>query len=642
MAEPDKASYFFSDPQRAYADAESRINEAATFERLSLDLDGYGLTRVPPTIEKLKSLRRLSLDSNRLTSLPPEIETLSKLRHLSINKNFLTHLPDQIFGLSSLVVLSVAENKLKGIPAEIGKLTRLEGLFAGGNEIDGLPSEIGDVSRLERLSLRRNRLTQIPNGIAGLTRLLLLWLDYNAINDLPFEIGGLYRLQELRLRQNKLAKLPSSIEQLSALRELDLSDNRLSSLPTELSNLRNLTELNLSGNALLDLPEALGNITGLEEAARYKPEWAGLLVSRNPLREPFQTLIGRGQPADTINVLAYLRGELDPASLEPPVPVEEDLVAVTTQSPAAYEFIMVPDGVDILAARPEISDIHTADDIYRDVKIKANELLTRLRQTQCPARISRSIERLLLALGDDIRELRPGVLRSHARTVEADAVAFLSEDAQRELFPEVIAFMQDLHLSLEDLQAFFPQIRKIEVEVIALGLQRADIARAREQLEQITARVVGADVTKMPAKEAIAKLDPDIAEAPDAITQAKLLADKTLVVRNFLRLAIRAVVPEVRGVAHESWREFRRGLPKGIAHGAELMGQAATVGALAWLVGTIAGPIAGLGAVIGSFGPLARKAGDIRTEVASRARKSSSAKRSKRRRKQQRDRDLAP
>jgi hypothetical protein len=49
--------------------------------------------------------------------------------------------------------------------------------------------------------------------------------------------------------------------------------------------------------------------------ADYEPLTEGLWIEHNPLPDPYPKLIAHGQPSATANVLAWLRGELDPATL---------------------------------------------------------------------------------------------------------------------------------------------------------------------------------------------------------------------------------------------------------------------------------------------------------------------------------------
>jgi hypothetical protein len=103
--------------------------------------------------------------------------------------------------------------------------------------------------------------------------------------------------------------------------------------------------------------------------------------------------------------------------------------------------------------------------------------------------VRRSVERLLDALATRFEDVRPGVLLSRSRSIEADRSAFDSEDARRELFPEAIAMVDDVLLSLQDLLAIYPIVRKIEAERLALSIQRdATLSGPRRAGDQRQAR----------------------------------------------------------------------------------------------------------------------------------------------------------
>jgi hypothetical protein len=277
--------------------AQREIRNALAHSQNSLDLIGLDLTALPPEIGRLTALQHLYLAGNRLTALPPEIGRLTALEGLNLSGNRLTTLPPEIGQLTALQHLDLSGNRLTTLPPEIGRLAALQRLDLAGNRLTTLPPEIGQLSALKVLDLAANRLTALPPEIGQLTA-----LEY-------FDLDG-----------NRLTALPPEIGQLTALEYFDLSGNRLTALPPEIGQLTALQSLGLSENQLTALPAELGSLRALEDAAGDTHRVAGLDIRGNPLPAPYPALIRDGQPSATRNVLAWLRGELDPASLtdEPP------------------------------------------------------------------------------------------------------------------------------------------------------------------------------------------------------------------------------------------------------------------------------------------------------------------------------------
>jgi hypothetical protein len=160
------------------------------------------------------------------------------------------------------------------------------------------------------------------------------------------------------------------------------------------------------------------------------------------------------------------------------------LAASAEQRPAAYRFELRDGKIDVLPEPPEPEDREFALDIYQELVAKARELHERLKGTNSARRVCDSVERLLTALGTQFDDIRPGVLLSRSRSIEADRTAFGDE-----LLPDTIAMMDDTARTLRDLLAAFPIVRRVEAEVLALDLDRsADaIPALREEMAAIKA-----------------------------------------------------------------------------------------------------------------------------------------------------------
>ncbi|HWB01740.1 MAG TPA: COR domain-containing protein [Verrucomicrobiales bacterium] len=206
--------YLYATPAKAFAAAESEIEEARKSRAKSLSLIKYGLEDLPESIAGLTKLERLDLDGNRLTTVPVILRRLTNLRELDLRRNQLATLPDNAFaGLAQLQELYLQDNDLT---------TLREGVFAG-------------LAQLQELYLHGNRLTTLPEGVyAGLARLQQLSLFDNGLTTLPEGVfAGLVQLQQLYLHSNGLTTLPRSLEECSALNVLLLHDNPVLGLSEE-------------------------------------------------------------------------------------------------------------------------------------------------------------------------------------------------------------------------------------------------------------------------------------------------------------------------------------------------------------------------------------------------------------------------
>jgi hypothetical protein len=336
--------------------------------------------RIVRAAARSRVIRRLNLSNQGLEILPTEIGLLTGLKRLNLNNNRLKRLPAEIGLLAELKFLDLDNNRLTGLPAEIGLLTNLEYLDLDNNRLSGLPARIASLNKLYRLSLAKNVFRTLPKQIGKLRSLQVLDADHNKLNVIPSEIGNLWRLWSLYL-----------------------ADNELSALPVELGRLLRLYTLRLNGN---------------------------------PWPESYLRLIGANEQATARNVLAYLRGEPVPDEPDSEGPSEEQLIAASTeQRPAAYRFGIRDDRVDTLPEAPQPRDGGFATDIYDHAIAKTRALHRRLEHTNSARRVVGSTEGVIEALGIGFSSLRPGLLLSRIRSLEADRAGFDSEVGRVELFP---------------------------------------------------------------------------------------------------------------------------------------------------------------------------------------------------------------
>lgn len=272
----------------------------------------------------------------------------------------------------------------------------------------------------------------------------------------------------------------------------------------------------------------------------------------------------------------------------------------TEQRPAAYRFTVRNGKLDVLPEPPAPEDRPFAVDTYDELVLKVREFLDKLERSNSARRACESMHRMLSALGTNFNDLRPGVLLSRFRSVEADRATFDTEEARAELFADAFAMMDDVLQTARDLMAAFPIVRQIEAEQLALALDRnpGSVPVIDQRSEEIRAAAEQSGAATEQAIQALAQNDPAIRSALDPLLRTRLVADKLLVVGNFARAVVNKAWAEINELGAASWDALKRELPTGV-------GIAARVGPLMTLTFLIAGPVGGLAAAAPALGPLA-------------------------------------
>lgn len=292
------------------------------------------------------------------------------------------------------------------------------------------------------------------------------------------------------------------------------------------------------------------------------------------------------------------------------------------QRPAAYRFGLRNGKIDALPDHLETLDGDTANDLWREVVTKARAFQERLHQTNSSQRVRHSVQRLLEALGQQVQAVRPGVLLSRTRSIEADRYAFGNDEGRKELFPDAMSLMDDLLLSLQDLLSVFPIVREIEAERLALSISEegATIEEILNHASIIKQSAQGSEVVSSSAVAALKENDPEIEETKNQITRSRLVADQLLVIRNFASAVARLVddfstrataasksvvestKTEIGEVASESWSEIKKNFPRGVGTASRI----APIILLIALLGQVSAPLAGIAAAVAGFKPLVK------------------------------------
>lgn len=293
--------------------------------------------------------------------------------------------------------------------------------------------------------------------------------------------------------------------------------------------------------------------------------------------------------------------------------VDDALQNVEAQAPAAYRFRWQDNRLEAAPPADIASDPEGAQILLDETRRKAESLAERLERSNADKRVLTSVQGLLSVLPENVADLRPALLRSRARSVEADAQAYSSPgDEEHFLYPDALAALIDLSETARDLQGYFPSLRELEAEITALAIEPSEVEVVKARLDEIVDEAAGRpEVVGPSAVEALRTMEALATEpAPPAVRQ-KRIADYALVVRNSLssiaRVALdNAFTREAKQLASDIYDKARSKVVDGIADGAGAMARPATIIAIAALVGGVFGPVAGIAAAAAGFGKVDR------------------------------------
>lgn len=290
---------------KAYREAEKKIEEARQSGATKLNLSKMNLTELPDSLAQITQLQELNLSRNQLTSLPEWLDQFTRLLDLELYGNQLTRLPESLGQLSELQSLNLGYNQFEVLSSVVTRLVNLRALMLHGNQLVKLPSEIGYLSKLTRLTLENNKLLECPEQIGNLINISEdLWLADNQLTEIPPQIGQLNKMTSLSLARNQLTKLPESIGQLASLETLNLEGNHLTTLPVSLAQMKNLSDLRLAQNPLNPELDAAYK-EGLDAVKRYlRTKMEAQMV----LNESKLILVGEGEVGKSC-LLDALRGD---------------------------------------------------------------------------------------------------------------------------------------------------------------------------------------------------------------------------------------------------------------------------------------------------------------------------------------------
>ncbi|KAI9840295.1 MAG: hypothetical protein M1837_001782 [Sclerophora amabilis] len=210
------------------------------------------------------SLKELKLARNQLAGhLSANVMFPDTLETLDLHENGLTALPDTIARLKTLRILNVAENKITSIPFKALQMISLTEVHASKNNLNGvlIPGNSEHLPKLRVLDIANNKLTALTEGDrSSMPELQQLNVSGNLIASLP-DISSFRKLLALQAEENQLSALPGGFTVLSELRNANLAGNNIKIIDDQVGLMENLTNLNIARNplrerGLLNMPTA--------------------------------------------------------------------------------------------------------------------------------------------------------------------------------------------------------------------------------------------------------------------------------------------------------------------------------------------------------------------------------------------------
>jgi internalin A len=166
-----------------------------------LELDNFGLKKIPYDLEFMPWLTKLSLANNEIATIE-YLKPLRALRQLNLSHNRIEGIRE-LNTMKNLRHLDISHNRLRSI-GYLRPLVHLTTLELHHNQITRI-SNLDNNTALKTLGLSNNKITKLEN-IGHLKELQALYASYNEISDLS-ELAKLPKLNRIVLSSNKIESL---------------------------------------------------------------------------------------------------------------------------------------------------------------------------------------------------------------------------------------------------------------------------------------------------------------------------------------------------------------------------------------------------------------------------------------------------
>jgi hypothetical protein len=246
--------------------------------------------------------------------------------------------------------------------------------------------------------------------------------------------------------------------------------------------------------------------------------------------------------------------------------------------PAPFDYRVVDGKIDVAPETARSIDAETSRDLQAECLRKARAVKERLNRMQADAGVRADVEMLLERLGSEV--LRPGLILSSLRGLEAIDRAFDSAEGRQELYPNALKDIFDLTGTLRELAATFPNSREIEAEAVSLGLVLERLDEILQPIARAAVAIYASDGATVATKESVEATAAAIGTSRDLAVRAKQVAYHLLDIANIARAGLRhlkttgqwIVTPsaefaqktaqEIGDITADTYEVFRKDIPK--------------------------------------------------------------------------------
>ncbi|NIJ44687.1 Leucine-rich repeat (LRR) protein [Wenyingzhuangia heitensis] len=198
-----------------------------------LILNNNHLSILPRSIVRFKGLKQLSLQNNPELNLENSFKTLSclSLDYLDLQYNRLTKIPPEIKLLKTLKEVNLSNNNLSNnnLFYNLCDLPALRSLWLRNNNISSLNTNLNKMDQLVNLYLENNQLKEIPSNLTGLKSLRVLHLSFNKFEELPENLQDIPKLILLHIDHCNIKSISKTFNSRTiSVKGLVINNNDLS------------------------------------------------------------------------------------------------------------------------------------------------------------------------------------------------------------------------------------------------------------------------------------------------------------------------------------------------------------------------------------------------------------------------------